>query len=113
MNKDTTYVTIHFPIRTEVYSLKDGLFIAGSDSDIQQIYDQEFINALELEATINEDELHEKLKHNIVAYVRRELLPKEDPNSPIHTPNSWIEVFAEGDITTWQKEPYHKPYLVN
>lgn len=66
----------------------------------------DFLYELELEMKGEDRSAHEQQKNRLAAYVRRELLPKESPDSSIYEPNTWVEVKIKGDITTWEKELY-------
>ena len=106
--QETTRYLLMIPIRVEVHSLADGEVLSHNETEVKDVLFSTFVDELEQELQTPNRELHTDQKNRIVAYVRRELLPKEAPDSPIHLPNTYIEVIVSGDISTWKKQPYNK-----
>lgn len=97
---------IQVPVKIEVRSLENGEHVACNETLVTDIIYSDFLFELEHEMQGADHSAHEEEKYRLSAYVRRELLPKESPDSPICKPNTWVEVIIKGDITTWEKEPY-------
>lgn len=96
------------PVRVEVHSLEDGEALSHNETEVKDVLFSTFVAKLEQELQTSDRELHTDQKNRIAAYVRRELLPKEEPDSPIHLPDTYVEVIVKGDISTWKKQPYIK-----